>query len=181
MTEKYQRAVEIFEKIRDPYRFEIPYRSCFAKNSVLVDMLNEEEIPARLMIVSFNWTNLFKYMRTRGSSLDTHLDQLKAYLKEYQELDIGLHVYAQVNTGKKYFNVDSTWDKPLERVVPFCNWDGVSNGTLAVPPQGICYTSEESQIMLNNPKTLQAIQESLVTHAPFFSLLNETMQAARKL
>ncbi len=159
-----KKLISLFNRVRDvPYRIaEIAgskENTCYTKHLLLKECLEKLNVPVRPRVCSFSWRNLPIPRRLlRIEHTNSH------------------HVYLEAVINDRWINLDATWDKGLEKVLPVNYWDGISPTTIAVPPTKI-YSPRESLSLFSEEDD---IEEDLRKNGLFYKAFNEWLESNRR-
>lgn len=128
--------IALFNEIRDiPYSIPLSTteinNSCSGKAIVLKERLAKLGIESRYRVVSFKWSDL----------------NLPKEVLEVPHQNDSTHVYLEVLLNGNWINVDPTWDKELNSVLPVNQWDGKSDTNIAVKVIDVFSLEESHNIM----------------------------------
>ncbi|SRR3989344_1214129 len=157
--------VAYFNWVRDiPYCLPLDQEeqdySCQGKHVMLAKLLRKTGLEVRPRVCEARWTDL---QLPQEITTITHDNEI-------------LHLYLEVKINGKWYNIDASFDKGLEGVLPVSEWDGQHGTKLCVKPLTI-YSPKESLQMCQEEDDYS---EDLARNRDFYLAFNNWLQSVRK-
>ena len=169
--EKRKFLVKEFEGVRDiPYRLPLSTTerndSCAGKTTLLFKRLTDLGYDCRYRICSFRWSDL----------------DIPAEVINIPHKDDSTHVYLEVEIDGEWKNVDPSWDRSLNKILPVNNWDGKSDTQVAVPALELYSTEKSGEFFEQEELSAESkkiIEERIEKNGPFFRAFNDWLAVNR--